>query len=71
MLYDDTNERAGGKFATMDLIGLPYQIVIGPKGLKDGAAEVTDRKSGKKEAMPLETVATNIADKVKAQRVLV
>ena len=71
ILYDDTNERAGGKFATMDLIGLPYQIVIGPKGLKDGQAEVTDRQTGAKELISLDTVADVIAKRVKQQRLLV
>ena len=71
ILYDDTNERAGGKFATMDLIGLPYQIVIGPKGLKDGQAEVTDRQTGAKESISLDTVADVIAKRVKQQRLLV
>ena len=46
MLYDDTEERAGGKFATMDLIGLPWQLIVGPKGLKSGEVEVKERKSG-------------------------
>ena len=36
VLYDDTDERAGGKFATADLIGLPYQLIVGPKGVKAG-----------------------------------
>ena len=71
ILYDDTNERAGGKFATMDLIGLPYQIVIGPKGLKDGQAEITDRQTGAKESISLDTVADVIAKRVKQQRLLV
>ena len=71
ILYDDTNERAGGKFATMDLIGLPYQIVIGPKGLKDGQAEVTDRQTGAQESISLDTVANVIAKRVKQQRLLV
>lgn len=71
VLYDDTSERAGGKFATMDLIGLPYQIVIGPKGLKDGQAEVTDRQTGNKETISIETVVSVIADRVKQQRRLV
>ena len=46
MLYDDTDERAGGKFATMDLIGLPYQLTVGPKGLKDGVVELKARAGG-------------------------
>ncbi|MEP5200701.1 MAG: proline--tRNA ligase, partial [Paracoccaceae bacterium] len=45
-LYDDRKERAGGKFATMDLIGLPWRITVGPRGLKNGVVELTSRKSG-------------------------
>lgn len=48
VLYDDTDARAGGKFATMDLIGLPWQVVVGPKGLKDGLIELKSRKSGER-----------------------
>ena len=51
VLYDDTDERAGGKFATMDLIGLPFQLVVGPKGLKDGVVEVKTRAGGAKETL--------------------
>jgi len=52
-LYDDTEDRAGGKFARMDLIGLPWQIVVGPRGLKNGVVEVKNRKTGEKSEMPL------------------
>ena len=45
-LYDDRDERAGGKFATMDLIGLPWRLTIGPRGLKNGVVELTSRKTG-------------------------
>ena len=48
VLYDDTEERAGAKFATMDLIGLPFQLIVGPKGLKSGEIEVKERKSGER-----------------------
>ena len=54
VLYDDTDERAGGKFATMDLIGLPKQLVIGPRGLKEGQIELKDRKSGEKQSLSLD-----------------
>ncbi len=50
-LYDDRKERAGGKFATMDLIGLPWRITVGPRGLKNGVVEVTSRKTGESEEM--------------------
>ncbi len=47
-LYDDTGDRAGAKFANMDLIGLPKQVVIGPRGLKNGVVEMKDRATGKR-----------------------
>jgi len=48
VLYDDTSDRAGGKFAKMDLIGLPWQVTIGPRGLKSGVVEVKNRATGEK-----------------------
>lgn len=58
VLYDDRDERAGAKFGTMDLIGLPHQVTIGPRGLKDGVFEVKDRASGEKQSLtPEETLA--------------
>ena len=57
-LYDDRDERAGAKFATMDLIGLPWRITVGPRGLKNGVVEVTSRKTGESvEMTPKEAVA--------------
>ncbi|MFD1509175.1 proline--tRNA ligase [Lacimonas salitolerans] len=50
-LYDDTDERAGGKFATMDLIGLPWRITVGPRGLKNGVVELTSRRTGESEEL--------------------
>ena len=46
VLYDDTDERTGAKFARADLIGLPYQIIIGPKGIKEELYDLKLRKSG-------------------------
>jgi prolyl-tRNA synthetase len=58
-LYDDTDARAGEKFASMDLIGLPWQIVIGPKGAEKGIVEMKNRKTGeKKEVSPEEAIKT-------------
>ncbi len=50
-LYDDRDERAGAKFATMDLIGLPWRITVGPRGLAAGRVELTSRRSGESEEM--------------------
>ena len=46
MLYDDTDQRAGAKFAAADLIGIPWQILVGPKGLAEGKcrAEAAQRR---------------------------
>jgi len=60
-LYDDRNERAGGKFATMDLIGLPWRITVGPRGLKNGVVELTSRRTGESEEMPPEEAVSRIA----------
>ena len=54
VLYDDRNARAGEKFADMDLIGLPWQIVIGPKGVEKGICELKSRKTGEKEEISLD-----------------
>ncbi|MGY6549793.1 MAG: proline--tRNA ligase [Roseinatronobacter sp.] len=50
-LYDDRSERAGAKFATMDLIGLPWRITVGPRGLEKGVVELTSRRTGDSEEL--------------------
>ncbi|WP_291728600.1 proline--tRNA ligase [Leisingera sp. F5] len=61
-LYDDRKERAGGKFATMDLIGLPWRITVGPRGLKNGVVELTSRRTGESEELsPEEAVKKVVA----------
>jgi prolyl-tRNA synthetase len=52
-LLDDTDERPGGKFAAMDLIGLPWQLIIGPRGLAEGKVEVKRRATGERHTLPL------------------
>ena len=49
VLYDDREERPGVKFAEMDLIGLPWQLIVGPRGLARGVVEVKERRSGRRE----------------------
>ena len=61
-LYDDRDERAGGKFATMDLIGLPWRITVGPRGLKNGVVEVTSRATGESEEMSPEAAIARITE---------
>jgi prolyl-tRNA synthetase len=53
VLYDDTDQRAGGKFATADLIGLPWQVIVGPRGAAAGEVEVKNRRTGERETVSL------------------
>jgi prolyl-tRNA synthetase len=59
-LYDDRAESAGAKFANMDLIGLPWQLVVGPRGAKAGTVEVKDRRSGAKEELSLDAALAKL-----------
>ena len=59
-LYDDRDERAGVKFANMDLIGLPWQVVVGPRGLKNGMVELKNRETGDKEEMTPDAVVNKL-----------
>jgi prolyl-tRNA synthetase len=49
VLYDDRDQRPGAKFATADLIGLPWQVLVGPKGLAEGKVELKRRADGSRE----------------------
>ncbi|MEM7073858.1 MAG: proline--tRNA ligase [Pseudomonadota bacterium] len=62
VLYDDREERAGGKFATMDLIGLPWRITVGPRGLKHGVVELTSRRTGESEELTPEKALQRIEE---------
>ncbi len=59
-LYDDRAERAGAKFASMDLIGLPWRITVGPRGVKTGMIELTNRRSGASEEMTPDAAVARI-----------
>jgi prolyl-tRNA synthetase len=59
-LYDDEDTRAGAKFATMDLIGLPTQVIIGPRGAKSGEAEIKDRATGERQTLPVDDVVRRL-----------
>jgi len=56
VLYDDRDESPGAKFAAMDLIGLPDQLILGPRGLAAGTIEVKHRRTGAREDVPLDAV---------------
>ena len=60
VLYDDRDERPGAKFANMDLIGLPWQLVVGPRGVKAGTVELKRRASGEKEELSLDSALARL-----------
>lgn len=60
VLFDDRNERAGVKFNDADLVGIPKQIVVGERNLKDGKVEIKDRQSGTTKLVDLDTVASSL-----------
>ena len=62
VLYDNRNERAGAKFSDMDLIGLPWQAVIGPRGAVAGEIEVKNRKHGDKQTLDFEAACALLAE---------
>ncbi len=67
-LYDDRPDRGGVKFSRMDLIGLPYQITVGPRGLKDGVVEIKTRAGGLRQSLTPEAAVNFITDNLKAAR---
>ncbi|MET4808019.1 proline--tRNA ligase [Limibacillus sp. MBR-115] len=61
VLYDDRDVRPGAKFADLDLIGLPWQLVIGPRGLEKGVVELKSRATGEKQEMSLESALAKLS----------
>ncbi|MEM7668048.1 MAG: proline--tRNA ligase, partial [Pseudomonadota bacterium] len=62
VIYDDREERAGAKFATMELIGTPWRLTVGPRGLKSGIVEVTSRRTGASEEMTPEAAVSRMVE---------
>ena len=60
VLYDDRDESPGAKFATMDLIGLPDQLIIGPRGVAAGTIELKHRRSGERQDISVETALDRV-----------
>jgi prolyl-tRNA synthetase len=60
VLYDDRDESAGGKFATMDLIGVPWQLIVGPRGVAAGTLEVKNRRSGERQELSAEAALNRV-----------
>ena len=59
--YDDRDERGGAKLATMDLIGLPWQLVVGPRGIASGTVELKRRSTGEREELSVESALARLA----------
>jgi prolyl-tRNA synthetase len=68
VLYDDRNERAGVKFKDADLIGLPFRIAVGKKGLAEGIVEVKRRNATEVAKMKIDDVVKTVAAAVRAER---
>ena len=68
MLYDDRDQGAGAKFTTADLIGIPYQIILGPRGLAAGEAEIKHRKTGERETLPIAAAVARLKGLIEPQR---
>lgn len=68
LLYDDRDQPAGSKFATADLVGIPYQLILGPRGLKSGEVEIKHRKSGERETLPLSEAVARLRALIEPQR---
>jgi prolyl-tRNA synthetase len=60
-LIDDTDDRPGAKFATADLIGLPWQVIVGPKSLAEGKVELKRRSTGDRVLVTPEEAVERIA----------
>jgi prolyl-tRNA synthetase len=68
VLLDDRDERPGVKFKDSDLIGIPYRVTIGPKGLAEGKAEITRRKTGAARSIDLQKAASTVSEAVLEER---
>lgn len=68
VVVDDRAERPGVKFADNDLMGFPYQVVLGRRGLANGTVELKDRATGERQDVPVAEAAARVAELVRAQR---
>jgi prolyl-tRNA synthetase len=68
VLLDDREERPGVKFADAELIGIPYRVTVGPRGVEQGIVEMTTRRDLSTEDMPLGEVAGFLTERVSAER---
>ena len=68
VLYDDRDDRAGAKFATFDLIGLPWQVIVGPKGVQAGEVELKRRAGGEKITLSPEAALNRLMSEAETAR---
>jgi prolyl-tRNA synthetase len=68
VIIDDRKERPGVKFNDAELVGIPYRITVGPRGLADGVVEITERVSGTTESIPVESAVTSVVTKIESAR---
>jgi prolyl-tRNA synthetase len=59
-LYDDRDERGGAKLATMDPIGLPWQLIVGPRGIATGQVELKKRSTGERHELSIESALSRL-----------
>ena len=60
ILYDDRDERGGVKLGSMDLIGLPWQVIVGPRGIAGGTVELKRRSTGDREELSIESALARL-----------
>ncbi len=60
-ILDDRDDRPGAKFASLDLVGIPWQLIVGPKGVAEGMVEIKRRAGGERQTLPLEAALKAIA----------
>jgi prolyl-tRNA synthetase len=61
VVYDDRDDRPGAKFAAIDLIGLPWQLIVGPKGIKAGEVELKERATGARHSLSFDAALHRLA----------
>jgi prolyl-tRNA synthetase len=67
-LLDDRDARPGVKFADAELIGIPYRVTVGPKGIADGVVEFVPRNSGEATLVPIEETPAHIAEIIESAK---
>jgi prolyl-tRNA synthetase len=68
VLLDDRDERPGVKFKDADLVGIPYRLTVGPKGIADGVVELRTRRTGETRDLPIDRAAETTIDTILDER---